>query len=75
VAIARVIIRNPQLLLLDEATSALDSNNEKRVQESLDRMMKHRTCINIAHRIDTIKNSNVIMVFEKGLIVEKGTYD
>lgn len=69
-----MIIRNPQLLLLDEATSALDSQNEQKVQDSLDRMMKNRTCINIAHRIDTIKNSNVIMVFEKGLIVEKGTY-
>jgi ATP-binding cassette subfamily B (MDR/TAP) protein 1 len=75
VAIARVVIRKPNLLLLDEATSALDSINEKKVQESLDRMMENKTCINIAHRIDTIKNSNVILVFEKGEIVEKGTYD
>lgn len=75
VAIARVIIRQPNVLLLDEATSALDSANEKKVQDSLDRMMQGKTCINIAHRIDTIKNSNVIMVFEKGVIAEKGTYD
>ncbi len=45
------------------------------MQESLDRIMKDKTCINIAHRIDTIKNSNVIMVFEKGIIAEKGTYE
>jgi ABC-type multidrug transport system fused ATPase/permease subunit len=69
VAIARVVIRKPALLLLDEATSALDGANEKKVQDSLDRIMEHRTCINIAHRIETIKNSNVIMVFEKGHIV------
>ena len=70
-----MILRKPHLLLLDEATSALDSANEKKVQDSLDRLMEHRTCINIAHRIETIKNSNVIMVFEKGEIVEKGTYE
>jgi ATP-binding cassette subfamily B (MDR/TAP) protein 1 len=75
VAIARVIIRKPNVLLLDEATSALDSANERKVQESLDRIMEGKTCINIAHRIDTIKNSNVIMVFEKGVIAEKGTYE
>ncbi len=74
-AIARVILRKPGLLLLDEATSALDSANERKVQESLDRIMEGKTCINIAHRIDTIKNSNVIMVFEKGIIAEKGTYE
>jgi ABC-type multidrug transport system fused ATPase/permease subunit len=63
VAIARVILRKPNVLLLDEATSALDSANERKVQDSLDRIMEGKTCINIAHRIDTIKNSNVIMVF------------
>jgi ABC-type multidrug transport system fused ATPase/permease subunit len=74
IAIARVIIGKPTVLLLDEATSALDSENEKIVQESLDRIMENKTCITIAHRIDTIKNLNMIMVFEKGGIVEKGTY-
>jgi ABC-type multidrug transport system fused ATPase/permease subunit len=58
VAIARAILRNPSILFLDEATSALDSINEKKVQQSLDELMKNRTTISIAHRIDTIKNSD-----------------
>ena len=74
VAIARVILRQPNVLLLDEATSALDSANEKKVQDSLDRMMKGRTSITVAHRIDTIKNSDQIMVFHQGKIVEVGIY-
>lgn len=74
VAIARVILRQPNILLLDEATSALDSANEKKVQDSLDRMMKGRTSITVAHRIDTIKNSDQIMVFHQGKIVEAGSY-
>lgn len=57
-AIARSILRDPVVLLLDEATSALDNENEKKVQDSLDKIMKGRTTISIAHRIDTIKNSN-----------------
>jgi ABC-type multidrug transport system fused ATPase/permease subunit len=60
---------------LDEATSALDAQNEAKVQESLDRIMKNKTTITIAHRIETIKNSDVINVFEKGEIVERGTYE
>lgn len=74
VAIARAILRNPQILLLDEATSALDAENEKKVQESLDRIMTNKTTLSIAHRIETIKNSDVIHVFEKGEIVESGRY-
>jgi len=74
VAIARAILRRPNVLLLDEATSALDSANEKKVQESLDKMMKGRTAITVAHRIDTIKNSDQIMVFHHGKIVESGPY-
>lgn len=74
VAIARAILRNPQIMLLDEATSALDSANELKVQQSLDKIMLNKTTISIAHRIDTIKNSDQIMVFEKGEIVETGTY-
>lgn len=58
VAIARAILRNPSILFLDEATSALDSANEKKVQASLDEIMTNRTTISIAHRIDTIKNSD-----------------
>lgn len=74
VAIARTILRNPQMLLLDEATSALDRVNEVKVQESLDKIMQGRTVISIAHRIETIKNSDRIFMFEKGIIVESGTY-
>lgn len=75
VAIARVILRKPEVLLLDEATSALDSYNEKKVQDSLDRMMRGKTSITIAHRIETIKNSDQIVVFYQGKIVEIGPYE
>jgi ATP-binding cassette, subfamily B (MDR/TAP), member 1 len=75
VAIARVILRQPGLLLLDEATSALDSSNEKKVQDSLDRIMRNKTSITIAHRIDTIRNADQIMVFHLGKLVESGTYE
>lgn len=68
-AIARSILRDPVVLLLDEATSALDNENEKKVQDSLDKIMKGRTTISIAHRIDTIRNSNEIDVFDHGRIV------
>jgi ABC-type multidrug transport system fused ATPase/permease subunit len=60
--------------LLDEATSALDSENEKIVQESLDRIMKGKTTLVIAHRISTIKDSHVIVVMEEGQIVESGDF-
>ena len=69
VAITRAILRKPLILLLDEATSALDRDNEKKVQESLDSIMKGKTAISIAHRIDTIKNSDEIQVFDHGKIV------
>ena len=68
VAIARTILRQPKVLLLDEATSALDSVNEINVQKSLDMMMKQKTSITIAHRLDTIRNSDQIMVFHQGYI-------
>lgn len=58
VAIARTLLRRPKVLLLDEATSALDSKNEEIVQKALDRIMEGRTTISVAHRIDTIKNSD-----------------
>lgn len=74
-AIARTILRQPEVLLLDEATSALDSANERKVQDSLDRIMSRKTCITIAHRLDTIRNSDQIMVFHMGKIEERGTYE
>lgn len=68
-------MRNPSILLLDEATSALDKDNEKKVQDSLDKIMGEKTTVTVAHRFDTIKNSNKIYVFQEGKIVENGTYD
>eukprot|EP00298_Acanthocystis_sp_HF-20_P015907 c21313_g2_i2.p1 GENE.c21313_g2_i2~~c21313_g2_i2.p1 ORF type:complete len:1261 (-),score=558.88 c21313_g2_i2:339-4121(-) len=75
IAIARAIIRKPNILLLDEATSALDSTNEAIVQEALDRVMKGKTVIAIAHRLSTIKNADKIVVIGDGLVQETGTHD
>ena len=68
------MIRNPRLLLLDEATSALDTQSERIVQSALDEAASTRTTIAVAHRLSTIKNADVIFVFAKGKIVEKGTH-
>jgi len=68
IAIARAILRKPNILLLDEATSALDSVNEKKVQECLDEIMVGKSSISIAHRLDTIRNSKLIYVFDKGRV-------
>jgi subfamily B ATP-binding cassette protein MsbA len=75
IAIARAILRDPEVLILDEATSALDSVSEKLVQESLERLMEGRTVIAIAHRLSTIENADWVAVLEDGEIVEQGTYD
>lgn len=72
VAIARAILKNPRILLLDEATSALDAESERVVQEALDRIMIDRTTVIVAHRLSTIKNSDMIAVIHRGFIVEKG---
>merc|ERR1711871_788428 len=75
IAIARAIIRSPKVLLLDEATSALDSESEVIVQEALDRVMRGRTTIVIAHRLNTIRNADMIAVMEKGELMETGSHD
>jgi len=75
IAIARAIINKPKILLLDEATSALDSKNEEIVQQSLDNIMKGYTSIIIAHRLSTVKDADLIYVFDDGKIAEKGTFE
>uniref|UniRef100_A0A7S3GJN5 ATP-dependent transporter ycf16 n=1 Tax=Palpitomonas bilix TaxID=652834 RepID=A0A7S3GJN5_9EUKA len=75
IAIARAVVRSPELLLLDEATSALDSKSEAVVQDALERAMENRTSITIAHRLSTVKNADVIYVFQTGVIAEMGTHD
>ncbi|GAB9471548.1 Multidrug resistance protein abc superfamily [Globisporangium polare] len=76
IAIARAILRDPEVLLLDEATSALDNESERVVQESLDRLLalKQRTTIIVAHRLSTIRNADLIAVTQDGAIVEQGTH-
>ncbi|KAK8964774.1 putative multidrug resistance protein [Platanthera guangdongensis] len=74
VAIARAILRNPAILLLDEATSALDGQSEKVVQAALERVMVGRTSVVVAHRLNTIRNCDVIAVLHNGVLVEKGSH-
>ncbi|SHI58637.1 ABC transporter ATP-binding protein [Aquimarina spongiae] len=74
-SIARAVLKNPPIMILDEATSALDTESERLVQSALENMMKNRTSIVIAHRLSTIQNSDLIVVMQKGKIVEKGTHE
>ena len=74
IAIARVLLKNPQIVILDEATSALDSESEKLIQESVKQLFQGRTSIVIAHRLSTIYDVDLIVVLEKGKIVEMGTH-
>ncbi len=73
-SIARAVLKNPPIMLLDEATSALDTESEKLVQKALENMMKNRTSIVIAHRLSTIQNADIIVVMEKGRIIEQGNH-
>jgi len=73
-SIARAVLKDPPILILDEATSALDSESERLIQIALGRVMKHRSTFIIAHRLSTIRNSDKIIVIDKGKIVEFGTH-
>ncbi len=74
VAIARVILKNPPILILDEATSALDSQNEQIIQAALEKLMKGRSSIVIAHRLSTVRKADKIIVLDKGKVVQEGTH-
>lgn len=73
--IARAILKNPKILILDEATSSVDTRTESLIQKGMEALVKGRTNFTIAHRLSTIKNADMIIVMEKGHIVEKGNHD
>ncbi|TLX71170.1 ABC transporter ATP-binding protein [Labilibacter sediminis] len=75
ISIARAVLKNPDILILDEATSALDTESEKLVQEALENLMSSRTSVVIAHRLSTVRNADLICVFNEGEIVEQGNHN
>ncbi len=75
IAIARAIYRRPTVVILDEATSSLDTESERVVQENMDALLDGRTAVVIAHRMSTIRNADLILVIEKGRLVEHGTHE
>jgi ABC-type multidrug transport system fused ATPase/permease subunit len=74
VAIARALLMNPRILILDDSTSSVDTQTEKMIQAALDALMEGRTTFVIAHRLSTVRRADVILVLDKGQIVERGTH-
>jgi len=75
IGIARALYHNPKVLILDEATSALDSYTEQKVMDAMNNLSKDLTIIIIAHRVNTVKNCDIIYKFENGKIIEQGKFD
>ena len=75
IGIARALYHDPKILILDEATSALDNNTEEIVMEAINKLSKNITIILIAHRLNTVKNCDIIFKFDKGQLIEQGTFD
>jgi len=74
-AIARAMVKNPELLIFDEATSALDNESEKVVQEAINNAMVNRTALVVAHRLSTVRNADRIVVMERGKVMESGSHE
>ena len=75
ISIARAAVADPPVMILDEATSSIDTRTEQIVQRGMDALMKGRTTFVIAHRLSTVRNSDVIIVLDHGRIIERGTHD
>jgi ATP-binding cassette subfamily B protein len=74
IAIARALFKKPRILIFDEATSALDTESERAIQQNLDQILKDRTTFIIAHRLSTVRNADLIVVMDRGAIIETGTH-